>query len=156
MGKILWILVAVALAYASYRHYNKTRDCSQRTNEASPNHDNPCSHCPTDQEILNAAESEANVERMDMLELGDVVNYFKSLHLNRDIDIPFIADLRKLDPQDLQLRMNQEDLGNGKLLCIAAYNDASHMLNYIKIIAASSIDEKLNSIIGEEKLVVLS
>lgn len=89
-------------------------------------------------------------ENVDELRMTDVVSFFKSKNLVKGQEIPFIATVAGFSKVVSGLP-NKE---NGFILGV--YNEKNDDLTEIKLIYAKSVDEKINSTIGKESLVVLA
>lgn len=119
---IVGCLFLVGVAYYSYK-----RKKSQKT--------------VSTEKLINNLVSNLNVEKVDKLNLADVVNYFKSLHPQKGVDTPFVATTTK----------------NGiKSYLIAVLNEKTNKVVNAKLISPSSIDNELQKVVGNETFVVLS
>lgn len=79
-----------------------------------------------------------------------VVDYFKGLKLRKGKDIPFIADENKI--ADLIHKAPEKNVG----IFEATYNEDTNEIENYKAIEADEMDPQLKSVLGNEKLVVLS
>lgn len=82
--------------------------------------------------------------------IDHVVNYFKGLKLRKGKDIPFIADEKKI--ADLIHHAPEKHVG----IFEATYNEDTNEIQNYRGIEADELDSDLKSILGNEKLVVLS
>ena len=79
-----------------------------------------------------------------------VVDYFKGLRLRQGRDIPFIADEKKI--ADLIHKAPEKNVG----IFEATYNEDTGEIENYRAIEADAMDSQLKSVLGDEKLVVLS
>lgn len=79
-----------------------------------------------------------------------VVDYFKGLKLRRGKDIPFIADENKI--ADLIHKAPEKNVG----IFEATYNEDTNEIENYRALEADEMDSQLKSVLGNEKLVVLS
>ena len=92
-------------------------------------------------EEFNTLFSGVEAESVEKLTMEDVVNYFKSMYLTKDKDTPFVAHMAK----------------NGlEYYFLATFNEDTNKIENYKLLATTSVDEKLLEILGNEKLVVIS
>lgn len=82
--------------------------------------------------------------------LDHVVSYFKGLRLRKGKDIPFIADENKI--ADLIHKAPEKNVG----IFEATYNEDTNEIENYRAIEADEMDSQLKSVLGKEKLVVLS
>lgn len=81
---------------------------------------------------------------------SDIVGWFKSLKLDKEKDIPFIAD-----PNVFKGILKFEQKKNVALF-IGVYDENSDKIIHSQIIEADELDQKTLEVLGTEKLVVLS
>lgn len=79
-----------------------------------------------------------------------VVDYFKGLKLRKGRDIPFIADENKI--ADLIHKAPEKKVG----IFEATYNEDTNEIENYRALEADEMDPQLKSVLGNEKLVVLS
>lgn len=79
-----------------------------------------------------------------------VVDYFKGLILRKGRDVPFIADEHKI--ADLIHQAPVKDVG----IFEATYNEDTNEIENYRALEADEMDPQLKSVLGNEKLVVLS
>lgn len=79
-----------------------------------------------------------------------VVSYFKGLRLRKGRDIPFIADENKI--ADLIHKAPEKNVG----IFEATYNEDTNEIENYRAVEADEMDSQLKSVLGKEKLVVLS
>lgn len=97
-----------------------------------------------------------NIETINTtLTLDDVVAFFKTLPIKKDVDIPFAAngsseEFRKM----LHIEYPQDKEGYHTIF-IGVYNESEN-IKYHKLIYTKAVDEKLNEMFGTEKLIVLT
>ena len=93
---------------------------------------------PTLEELIDILSTDCAPEIVEILKMEDVVTYFKSFPLVKGKDIPFIAQ----KGQDVFL--------------LGTYNEKMEQIEHAKFIKTEVLDEQLKSILGTEKMVVLS
>lgn len=79
-----------------------------------------------------------------------IVDYFKGLRLRKGRDIPFIADENKI--AELIHKAPVKDVG----IFEATYNEDTNEIENYRALEADEMDSQLKSVLGNEKLVVLS
>ena len=79
-----------------------------------------------------------------------VVDYFRGLKLRKGHDVPFIADETKI--ADLIHQAPVKDVG----IFEATYNEDTNEIENYRAVEADEMDPQLKSVLGNEKLVVLS
>lgn len=79
-----------------------------------------------------------------------VIDYFKGLKLRKGRDIPFIADEKKI--ADLIHKAPNKNIG----IFEATYNEDTNEIENYRALEADEMDSELESVLGNEKLVVLS
>lgn len=93
---------------------------------------------------------ELEIEQIEQLSLADVVEYFKGLKLEKGRDIPFIANVSKIQ------NLFKIDFSLANCIFFATYNEESGKLENYKCVETNSVDQKLLDVLGNEKLVVLN
>ncbi len=81
---------------------------------------------------------------------GCVVDYFKGLKLRKGKDIPFIAEKSKI--AELIHNAPTKDVG----IFEATYNEDTNEIENYRALQADEMDSKLKTVLGDEKLVVLT
>lgn len=91
------------------------------------------------------------------LDFNDVVSYFKSLNLKKEVDIPFIARDGILG-QFVKKTHKRFPMGKDGYITIVigSYNDSLNKITNAKILHVKQLDEQTKSVFGNEELVVLS
>ncbi len=79
-----------------------------------------------------------------------VVDYFKGLKLRQGRDVPFIADENKI--ADLIHKAPVKNVG----IFEGTYNEDTNEIENYRAIEADEMDSQLKSVLGNEKLVVLT
>lgn len=79
-----------------------------------------------------------------------VVGYFKGLRLRKGRDIPFIANENKM--RDLIHQAPQKSVG----IFEGTYNEDTNEIENYRSLEADALDPQMKSVLGNEKLVVLS
>lgn len=81
---------------------------------------------------------------------SDIVGWFKTLKLDKEKDVPFIADLNVFKGM---LKFEQK---KNVALFIGVYDENLDKIIHSQIIEADELDQKTLEVLGIEKLVVLS
>lgn len=115
-------IALVGVAYYSYKRRQAKKNVSK-------------------EELINSLVSNMDAERIDSLELSDVVNYFKGLQLKKGVDVPFIATTTK---------------DGVKSYLLASYNEETDKISNGKLITPDTIKDDLMKVIGNDSFVVLS
>ena len=99
-------------------------------------------------------ENAPKVISIEEVKIGDIVGYFKSLHLNPQKEVPFVCDLNKFDASSWfpKLSLPQKSI----VLLVGVYNEESESISNVQILCSEFIDDKMSEIISNEDLVVLS
>lgn len=109
-----------------------------------------------------AAKSKGSIKinTVEETDFSNIVGFFKSLHLDSQKDIPFIADLRKGEFDLKELVVVSDDLlrieGCPVVLLLGVYNEENDQVANTQILCAKKLDEKTHDVLGEESLVRLS
>ncbi len=82
--------------------------------------------------------------------VGQVVNWFKSLHLDPQKDTPFIANAE--DFKDMLKTAPRKNVG----IFEGVYNEETDEITANRYLEADEVDEKTKEVLGKESLVVLS
>ena len=92
------------------------------------------------------------------LSFDNVIGWFKTLHLNKVTDTPFIANPKHLDflNNKYGVKCNFQLLENKEYLLLGVYKEKEEELIHSLLIEANSIDNKTKEVLGKEALVVLS
>ncbi|MBO7276991.1 MAG: hypothetical protein J6U84_03415 [Bacteroidales bacterium] len=80
----------------------------------------------------------------------DIVAWFKSLSLDKNKDVPFIAKATEL--KDM---LNYETKKNAALF-VGVFNEEKNEIIHAQIIEADSFDDKILEVLGNEAIVVLN
>ena len=80
----------------------------------------------------------------------DIVAWFKSLSLDKNKDVPFIAKATEL--KDM---LNYETKKNAALF-VGVFNEEKNEIIHAQIIEADSFDDKILEVLGNEPIVVLT
>ena len=80
----------------------------------------------------------------------EIVNYFKTLNLVQNRDIPFIANTEQL--KEMIKNAPVKNVG----IFEATYNQQTEEIENARYLAADEIDEQTQEVLGKEQLVVLS
>lgn len=127
MSSTLLIIGGLALAGVAYYSYKRRQLHAKK----SP------------QEALDefvAAIHPSDIETVDQLQMLDVVNYFKGLHLKQGEHVPFLA------------KTNRD---TATVYILGVYEESSEEFKDFKVIAPKTVDDKVLEVIGNERLVVL-
>jgi phage-related protein len=82
--------------------------------------------------------------------VAHVVNWFKSLALDKEKDIPFIADADKI--KDMLKTAPVKNVG----IFEGVYDEDADEITSNRFVDADSLDEKTKEVLGNEPLVVLN
>lgn len=132
MNNGIWIILGVGIVsygvYRLYKSYSKKEGIEKSVPKVKP-------------EV---------VEQLGML---DVIGYFKTLHLDKDNDKPFIAigDVMK----DL-INLSESDYAGFTFICLGNYKNSSDNLENLKVLACKEVGTDVLEILGNDKLVTLS
>lgn len=131
---IFWgiaIPVLGVATFALYRLYKKKNDTSNVTQP----------------------KSSIKTTEVSTLSLSDVVQYFRSKDLNPQNDKPFIStDILKYGERFVL----PETAENKKLLFLGVYNGSTNEVSDLELIVADALGDDILSILGDEKIVILS
>lgn len=91
------------------------------------------------------------------MDFNDVVSYFKSLNLKKEVDIPFIAR-DGIMGQFVKKTHKRFPMGKGgyTTIVIGVYNESLDKITNGKILYVKQLDEQTKSVFGNEECVVLS
>lgn len=91
------------------------------------------------------------------LDFNDVVSYFKSLNLKKEVDIPFVAR-DGIMCQFVKKTHKRFPKGKGgyTTIVIGVYNESLDKITNGKILYVKQLDEQTKSVFGNEECVVLS
>lgn len=87
------------------------------------------------------------------LSFNDIVAYFKTKSLKKDIDTPFMAKIN--DPKISKIFDIKVPNGYDAIL-LGTYKDQKDQYENIKLIFAKSLDQKIKDALGADSMVVLS
>ncbi len=102
------------------------------------------------------------------LSFGDVVGWFKTLHLDKEKDIPFIALADKLEDMITSYFKSDNNIvypplpdgiledKDKKRLLLGVYDEKDDEVSNALLLVADSFDAKTLEVLGEESLVALS
>ena len=92
-------------------------------------------------------------EIVEQLGMQDIIGYFKTLHLDKDNDKPFIAigDVMK-DHIDL----SDADYSECTFICLGNYKNSSDNIENLKVLACKEVGKDVLEVLGSDKLVKLS
>ncbi len=83
---------------------------------------------------------------------GHVVNWFKSLSLNQQTDIPFLINAKSPEFKEMLKNAPQKNVG----LFQGVYNEQTEEITHHEYLAADSVDQQTVNVLGTESMVVLS
>ena len=132
MSNTLLIIGGIALVGVAYYSYQR-RKSQQAASVKGP--------AVSKEELINQIVKDLPVEKVDNLALSDVVNYFKSLSIKKDVDTPFVATTIK---------------DGLKSYLLATFKEETNEVANGKLISPVSVDDKLLQLLGNETFVVLS
>ena len=95
---------------------------------------------------------ELKTEFVERLSLMEVVDYFKSLHLTKEKDIPFVANAKHPKIQEMLNDQSERPFA----LFVATYNEDTDNIENYRSIEANELDDEIKNILGDEPIVVLS
>lgn len=125
MSNTLLILGGIALVGAIGLRYKHIKDRKKISTEA----------------ILDGFSETLEAEKIELLSLSDVTNYFKSLSLKKGVDVPFLAVV---------------DKDGIRSYIMATSSEKSGEIENAKMISPAAVDDELLNILADKKLVVLS
>lgn len=101
--------------------------------------------------LINASTEQIEGE----LQFCDVVSYFRDLDLNEKKDVPFIANGKSTQFQDVAKGIITPRVGYD-LLMIGVFDEKADEFHHAKFIFSKGWDEKLTEVMGSDAMVVLS
>lgn len=132
MNNGIWILLGVGIVsygvYRLYKAYSK-------------------------KEVKENAVPKVKPEIVEHLGMLDVTGYFKTLHLNKDNDKPFIA---KGDGMKNLIDSSESDYSGLTFICLGNYKNSSDEIENFKVLACKEVGKDVLDILGSDKLVTLS
>ncbi|MBQ9508592.1 MAG: hypothetical protein IJJ78_09235 [Paludibacteraceae bacterium] len=106
-------------------------------------------------DIANKKAENITAEIIDgELKMTDVVAWFKGLSLKKDEDIPFIANAKLGEFKNLFKDIEFDD--TKEAIFFGVFNQERHEITNANLIQATSIDNQLKDVLGNESLVILN
>ncbi|MCF0207008.1 MAG: hypothetical protein HUK15_06220 [Bacteroidales bacterium] len=102
--------------------------------------------------------SNANVEKMSLqgeLNFSVVLNWFRSLNLDKEKDVPFMADASKMKNM-LSDVVKSDEFNNKVVIFLGVYDEKEGVVSHARVLFADALDSKTKEVLGNESLVVLS
>ena len=92
-------------------------------------------------------------EDIDELDMPDIVAYFKSLNLDKNKHKPFVMQGNKLIRESFDIIPYVSD---GKIIILLGVFDEKNDKVDLKLLACTTISDKVKEILGDDELVCLS
>ena len=106
-------------------------------------------------DIANKKAENITAEIIDgELKMTDVVAWFKGFSLKKDEDIPFIANAKLGEFKNLFKDIEFDD--TKEAIFFGVFNQEKHEITNANLIQATSIDNQLKDVLGNEALVILN
>ncbi len=103
----------------------------------------------------------ADVERKTVegeLSFNNVAAWFKTLHLNKETDTPFIANAKEKDclKNKMNITLNLQLTPGKESLLLGVYSEKEERIIHSCLIEANSFDAKTREVLSNEPFVILS
>lgn len=92
-----------------------------------------------------------------VLNFENVIGWFKTLHLDKETDSPFIANPKERDSlkEKMGVTINLQLSSENKYLLLGVFNSKDNKITHSLLIEADSFDSKTIEVLGNEPFVVL-
>ena len=129
MKNLILPLILVAVAFIGYAVYKRNKNSET-----------------TKKPVLSP-------EDIDVLDMPDIVAYFKSLNLDKSKHKPFVMQDKRRIRDMIDVAANVTD---DKILILLGVFDESNDKLDLKLLACTTISDKVKEILGDDEFVVLS